>query len=186
MPYKVFHCLLAFFMAASVEIEALKTRIELLERLIQGPEEVKREQPSFHEALTGIDDRLRSLRLLDNDNIRKVWSKVEEIQRIVSDEGERDAVSEELKLQYILTHKQSVEETAEWLREISSLKDSMEESKLKDIDQVESRMPSVVQQLVKQQAELDEAGKRAKEILTAYNEAIVAISDHFVSLSESP
>ena len=172
-------------MATSVEIEALKTRIEQLERLIQGSEEVKREQPSFHEVLTGIDNRLRSLRLLDNDNIRKVWSKVEDIQRIVSDEGERDAVSEELKLQYILTHKQSVEETAEWLREISSLKD-MEESKLKDIEEVESRMPSVVQQLVKQQADLDEAGKRAKEILTAYNEAIVAISDHFVSLSESP
>ena len=170
-------------MAASEELEALRTRIETLERLLLGSEYVKKEHSSIHDVLGTVDDGLRSLRVLDNDSIRKVWTNVEEIQRLVSDEGDRDAVSEELKLEYILSREQSIKDTAKLLENISSMKGTLDESSLKYIGTAEGRMPALVQHHVRQQADVVEAGKKAKEILTAYNEATVAISDLFLSLS---
>nr|WAW84816.1 dynactin 3 [Halisarca dujardinii] len=171
-------------MATSEQLETLRARVATLEQYLLRPEYLSKDSESIHKVLETVENRLRSLRVLDNESIGQVWTDVEEIQCLVSNEAEEDALSEDLEIQYIISREKLIKDTAEYLESVSGLKDSLPEmSSLKDMDSVENRMPALVYDHVTQKASLEAAQKGAKEILVAYNNSTLAMSQQFISLS---
>lgn len=174
-------------MASAIELNALRLRVEELERLVFGQERESRtqDQPTFYESLEGIGARFRSLKVPDHSNVLSAWERADELQQLLTSEVKGDETLEEEKLEVVLLREDSVRETAKQLQELSKLKANAQSTALKGQDSAEAKLPSIVQEHVRQQCVIQEEAAKVKELLTAYNNAMGVVSKMFISLEES-
>ena len=174
-------------MSSASELDTVRLRIEELERIVFGQDREGRndDQPTFYEALSEIDSRFRSLKLFDQSNVLSAWEKAEEIQRLLTSEGNRDETLDAEKREVLLLREESVKETATLLQELSKVKMNAQGTALKGQEEAEAKLPSIVQENARQQCAIQEEAGKVKELLTAYNDAMGVVSKMFISLEES-
>ena len=172
-------------MASTTELDTLRLRIDELERLVFGQERESGTKPTFYESLEGISSRFRSLKVSEYSNVLSAWENVDELQQLLTSERNGEETLEEEKREVLLLREDSVRETAKLLQELSKVKMNAQGAALKGQDEAEAKLPTIVQEHVRQQCSVQEEAVKVKELLTAYNNAMGVVSKMFISLEES-
>ena len=166
-------------------VAVLQRRVEELEKRIVGDEEVRKGQNSLVSILNSVEKRMRTLSS-KHQAVPRVWESIPELEKILSPEYVKAlTMTEEGKEELLLCSVEQFEEVQDQVEELQSLKDCVNSSAFRGLEQYEKKLSAVAAGHVKQEAEVETLTKDVGSFVHLYTSLFLQMSAKCVEWEET-
>ena len=166
-------------------VAVLQRRIEALEKRIVGDEEVRKGQNSITNILNSIEKRMKTLGSKD-PAVPRVWESIPELEKVLSPEYVKAlTITEEGKEELLLCGVEQLEEVQDRVEELQSMKNCLNSSAFRGLEQYEKKLSTIAAGHVKQEAEVETLTKDIDSFVHLYTSLLLQMSAKCVEWEET-
>ncbi|XP_062574131.1 dynactin subunit 3-like isoform X2 [Saccostrea cucullata] len=169
---------------ADHELDALESRLDIIENKVFGSSEKDAFYPKCIEKLANIQEKI-STATKNKKRIAEIYRKSREVQKYL-DPAYTDemTMSDEAKEEVIIAEEEFLRDQAKHLETMEELKSTLDSEHLKSTPKFTEKFEALSQIQIKQQDQTSDLTDEARKLLATYNNIISLVSRQFVHWDE--
>ncbi|XP_043933711.1 dynactin subunit 3 [Protopterus annectens] len=168
---------------AADEVQKIESRLEALEALVYGDDQCP-ENLKVSDSLLKVQVSLGNM-ANKRERIKVLFKKIDDLVKYLNPQYiDRIAVSDAMKLEFILAEEHFILSQAALLEQMNNLLPMLESAHIKAVPEHASRLHSLSQVHIKQQDQCHAVSEEVRRLLDDYNKTTLLLSKQFVLWDE--